>query len=433
MARKLTFALIALLATVPACCQIANLNQLPFEKLPPTEAIEKSLKESSLSASPKPFHAILAIGDPATPYSGKLEVWWQSSTLYKTVLTSPAFNQTRVVNGSQVQETNQGDYYPRWLQNFVDGILNPIPPNPDFSHTGGVVMLSEYSQRSCVSRNDKVNGITVDLTWGILCFAGSEPRLLSTLTVNSNLEFSDWQRFGHQQIPRTLTTDVLDYKPITAHLTTLEELKHPDSALFEIANPTPPAQQMQTAFVSTLKEESLVETVPEIHWPTVREGKTEGYMIVYARTDRTGQVRETAKHNSDQAGLESFGMQQALRYKFKPLVVDGIPVQMEMPLVLHFSTTIADPVPVLTGADLKNQISGCKITLTAAEAPPRDRIVRTRVSVNEQGKLTGEQFGPWTDTPTVARLTGDLQSCRFAPLLRDGVPTYYKGDLEVLR
>ena len=48
----------------------------------------------------------------------------------------------------------------------------------------------------------------------------------------------------------------------------------------------------------------MVEKAPEIQWPAVREGKTEGYMIVYARTDRTGQVRETAKHNSDQPGLE---------------------------------------------------------------------------------------------------------------------------------
>jgi hypothetical protein len=126
-------------------------------------------------------------------------------------------------------------------------------------------------------------------------------------------------------------------------------------------------------------------------------------------------------------------MQQALQYKFHPLLVDGAPVQMEMPLVLHFTSKVGDPIPVLTGADLKQQITGCDITLISAKASPSDRILRVRVSVNEQGILAGEQFGPWTDSPFVARLTGDLHSCRFVPLLRNGAPTYYKGDLEVLR
>ena len=34
-------------------------------------------------------------------------------------------------------------------------------------------------------------------------------------------------------------------------------------------------------------------------------------MIVYERTDRTGQVRETSKHNSDKPGLEDFGIEAA--------------------------------------------------------------------------------------------------------------------------
>jgi hypothetical protein len=416
-----------LLGTFHVSAQITSLDQLPGEKLPPPEAVERALKASSLPSGSKSFHAILSIGETRTAYTGKIEVWWVSPTESKTVITSPSFSQTRIVTGAQAQETDTGNYYPRWLQNFADGLLNPIPPQLDPHFLGGMVFLNSSVTQSCLSRNEKVNGITVDLTWGMLCFSGSEPRLLSVLTVNANVHYADWKKFGKQQIPRTLTTDVLDYKEIPAHLTTLEELKNPDPAFFAITHATPPSQQIATAFVSTIKEESLLEKAPVIEWPTVREGKTDGYMIVYARTDRTGQVRETAKHNSDQPGLESFGMEQAVKYKFKPMLVDGTPVQMEMPLVLHFISKIADPLPILTDEQMRTHISGCEVAKAQAGQPP----LRIRVSVNEAGKLTGETFldANNPDAPRVQHPFHSFRTCNFSPLIVNGQPTYYHGDL----
>jgi hypothetical protein len=272
------------------------------------------------------------------------------------------------------------------------------------------------------------------MTWGQICFMGSEPRLESVLAMNYDIHFEDWKPFGKKEVARTYKTSVLDYQETIAHLTTLEELRDVPEELFGVTTPTPPDQQIKTAFVSTLKEESLIENAPNIAWPTVREGKTEGYMIVYARTDRTGQVRETAKHNSDQPGLENFGMEQALRYKFKPLVVNGVAVQMEMPLVLHFTANVADPLPTLRGEELLKQISGCEAKLVTA-IPSAGSITPTHISVNEEGKLTGEGYGPKVDAGLPAVLVtpanGMLLECNFAPLIRSGVVTYYHGDLLV--
>ena len=52
-------------------------------------------------------------------------------------------------------------------------------------------------------------------------------------------------------------------------------------------------------------------------------------MIVYARTDRTGQVREVALHDSGGSMLGSFAMQQALNYKFKPLIVKWVILSLQ--------------------------------------------------------------------------------------------------------
>jgi hypothetical protein len=408
--------------------QFPNFSQPPGERISGDAALDRALKASSLTDGGLPFHAVLDIGNAGTPYSGKIEVWWLEGKKYKSVLTSPSFTQTRIVNGDRVMETNVGEYYPRWLENFRDVILDPLPIAGNFRNRPGVVVIGPRIQ-SCLRRDDRPGGITDQMTWGIVCFTGSEPKLESVLTMNYSVTFEDWKPFGQKQIARTYKTSVLDYKEIIAHLSLLEELNDAKEELVAIADSTPESQQIKTEFVSTLKEESLVENVPKIDWPPVREGKTEGYMIVYARTDRTGQVRETSKHNSDQPGLESYGMEQALRYKFKPLIVNGVPVQIEMPLVLHFVSHLEDPLPTLRGEDLLRQISGCSAKLLTS-IPSGERMIPTHISVNEQGKLTGEGYGPKVDpgTPAVV-IFGALSSCHFAPLKRNGVVTYYHGDL----
>jgi hypothetical protein len=220
---------------------------------------------------------------------------------------------------------------------------------------------------------------------------------------------------------------VLDYKPVVGHLTTLEKIEQPDESMFTVTTPTPEDQRISTTFVSTLKEESLVENVPDIQWPAVHEGKTEGYMIVYARTDRTGQVRESSKHNSDQPGLESFGMEQALRYRFKPLVVKGVAQQMEMPLVLHFTSKLGDPLPVLTPEEMKKQMTGCSVG-TLADVP-KGTTIAIRVAVDETGKMAGMgPVGSVTGSSWVAAML-PLRDCHFTPYFVNGKASYYKGDV----
>jgi len=408
--------------------------QFQGERVDADTALKRALTTSSLTEEGKPFHAVLVIGSTKSPYSGRVEVWWAAKQKYRTIITSPTFSQTRIVNGADVMETDSGDYYPRWLETFVDAILDPVPMVGNFRGHGGAVMLGPQMMRSCLRRDDRRDGITDVTTWGEICFGGSKPHFLSVLTMNYSIEFGDWKSFGGKEVARTYKTDVLGYEEVVGRLTKLEELHGLPEEMFFIKTPTPASQRIGTAFVSTRKEESLIENAPTIDWPTVREGKTEGYMIVYARTDRTGQVRETAKHNSDQPGLEDFGMEQALRYKFKPLVVDGVAVQMEMPLVLHFTSKIADPLPMLTGQELLKQIRGCDATLVSG-IPSSGRITPTSISVNEEGKLTGEGYGPNVDpgSPAVlvkVKLALGLD-CHFAPFLRNGTPWYYHGALLV--
>ena len=424
----------ALLVALLCISWIAHAQRQPPNPILSDQAIDRILIQSSLTNGQTPFHALLAITGPTPAYSGQVDVLWFAPAQYRLTLSSPTFHQVRIVNGDQVQEQNDGDFYPRWLQTFVEALLDPIPLE---LFRGIAVTLPEAGSapstgmhlQPCIRRDDRPGGITDQMTWGSICFYDERMTLLQSVqTFNRYLEFSDFHSFGKQNIPYTFATSVLDYQPVKGHLDLLERIGAPDPSLIAISAPTPPSAILHTAFVSTLKEETLIDHPPVFNWPTVREGKTDGYMIVYARTDRTGQVRETAKHNSDQPGLEQFGMEQALTLKFHPLLIDGVPQQMEMPLVLHFSTKLADPLPHLSDAETRAHITGCQLP----HPKPGQRPYRITVSVNEQGKLTGESYpdANTPDAPHASTVPGlSLFPCKFSPYLVDGKPTYYHGEL----
>ena len=256
------------LAVALSSCLLAQ------QSLSPT--LQEAVSSTSLTAGGTPFHALLTIGEAPSPYSGTVEVWWSGPTLYRVVLLSPSFSQTEIVDGTAEQQSNQGDFYPRWLQDFRLALMDPSVLAPPFQ---GVALPIKPGSRSCISRDDRPGGITNQLTWGNICFTGKPPQLASVLTFNHSMGFSDFQSFSGKQIARTYKTDVEGFEPVTAHLTKLEAL-HLSPELFVITSPTLPADRIGTTFLSTAKAESLIDHAPIIEWPAVREGKTEGYMIV---------------------------------------------------------------------------------------------------------------------------------------------------------
>jgi hypothetical protein len=336
----------------------------PPQMISSDDALDRALKNNVLTSNGSPFHAVLEIAtvkddDPA--FKGRIEVYWESARKYKLIVESQEFGQTLIVNDEQLIETDRGDFYPNWLRGFVTALMDPMPRLKDLRGSQDRVAVGPKVY-SCVRRDDKPGGITDQMTWAQICFSGDEPQLQFVIDFTYNMEFHDFKKFEKKQIARTYVSGAGDHARLQGTLTTLEKWK-PDEALLAVTKPTATSDRILTTFVSTLTEESMLESAPkDVTWPEIRSGKTEGYMIVQATTDRTGQVRETSKHNSDNAGLESFGREVALKYKFKPLVVDGAPQQMVMPLVLHFTTKLGgDPIPDLDDAMTRNMITGCSL------------------------------------------------------------------------
>jgi hypothetical protein len=420
-----------LLTSLFAC--FSAYSQAPSNVVPADDAIRHALKTSSLTVDGTPFHAELVISKPsdkASPYKGTVEVFWKNGSTYRTVIDSPAFQQLRIVNGDQVEEHNTGDFYPNWLREYLTALLNPLPRPELFLPRPGNVVLGEH-MNTCMTHDDRPGGITNQLTWAILCIQGSEPSIASYMDFTSSVELKDFQHFGKNKlIARTYQRYFEDNSPVVGKLVVVEPLRDQDAASLAIAKPTPIAERIATTFVSTLKEESLIDVADTSPWPPIRDGRTEGYMIVYPITDRSGQVREAHKHNSDNAELEDAGVARALHYKFKPLLVDGIPQQMEMPLVLHFSSHIEDPRPVVTGTEISKYATGCSKPNLPGDLAPTGTVFHIRYLIGEEGKVYEENFPETNNKPGIPNdlvnpAWGSLASCKFKPYIRDGKPTEY--------
>jgi len=398
-------------------------------------ALNRALATSSLTFEGKPFHAVMEIGTGGEEYSGRIEFWWVNDTKYRIAITSRKFSQIKTVTRDRVQEKNDGDFYPKWVQTFVLAVLDPVPMEKNVRGRGVSVDLGVEKGTNCIRHDDRKDGITDYLTYGMVCFVGTEPKLGYLYAFNYSMFFSDWKTFEGKQIPRTYSTHILDEENLVARLTLLEELREPEESVFASDSETPSDQRMSDTLVSTQTAEGLVEKAPVIRWPTVREGNTEGFLTFYARTDRTGQVREASRYNADQQPeLASFGLEQALNYKFKPLIVDGTAQQMEMPLVIHFSTGVGDAIPVLSVAEMAKQTLSCKPKKLPTGLLPKGTLITLRVTVNEKGQ-TVDVRPSGTRCPIPCPLLmgpqNPLNQCKFAPYSQNGRASMYKGDVNI--
>jgi hypothetical protein len=332
-----------------------------------TALLQQSLRESVLIEGHQPFHLVLEIAPDTTPRAharpapssmhGKVELFWASRNHYRLVLNSPDFSQTRVVDGSEVEEHDEGNFYPRWLDNFVRMLLDPVPRSqvpkliPQRLTGGGTFALPgrpPVTMPRCLETSERPDGITEETSIARVCFDASHPWYQGTLDFTRYVSLADYAPFGGQMIPRTWSDDIPENIFVEGKVTLLEKLSAGDLKTIHVLNATPPKDQMRTVFLLRKDIGDHIANVPDYEWPP-KDGVLEGYMIVYVRTDRTGQIRESYWDSSDNYGLQDAGVALALKSSLKPMAVDGIPVQMEGPLVLHFKThSLSSPSAGLT-------------------------------------------------------------------------------------
>jgi hypothetical protein len=334
--------------------------------------LKEALHESVLVEGKQPFHLVMSIAPAAmtlphqrvapASMTGTMEVWWAGPERYRLVVATADFKQTKTVDGRVMEETDEGDFYPRWLDNFVKALLEPVPEKQlprlmAARMTGGERITLYQSDKllgvrpdsmtvtrpniewpRCLETSERPGGITEETSVARICLNTIYPWYQSVLDFTRYVEFKDFGTFGKQTVPRTWSDDIPENILVEGKVTTLEKLSKEDAKAIRVEKGTAVSGQIRTVFLSRAAIEAQEESIPAFEWPAEDTEALEGYMIVYVRTDRTGKIREAYWDSSDNYKLQDAGVRLALESKLKPMLVDGAAVQMEGPMVLKFKT-----------------------------------------------------------------------------------------------
>lgn len=411
---------------------ISAQSQIQRTEVPLRDTLRKALAHSTLTGSDaRPFHLRVKVSEPEnpqSPYQGTIEEWWQSADTWRRVVTDKdGMRQTIVVSHGVETERDEGDYFPLWLRSFVTALFDPVPGAASLQTSTAMIqqitMPNGDKSDACVRGVTKVGSGDRSIgAYSVVCFDG-HARLKSIVTPGYDMEFNNYQRFEHVEIARKLIDNPEPGTELVGTVAELEDLK--DSAdLFQPLDSHD--ARFRSVAISWQELEKLTADAPVIQWPAVRSGNTSGRLAMYMSVDATGQVREAWPLNSDNAGLEDPAREQVRKWKLKPMTDKGLPVQVDGVIAFAFGTKVENPLPVLSTPDaIAQQMSGCQYKPVLPKGVLKSgESVKIRLSVNEQGKLTGESFqGPDVETGL------DTSECRFKPYLVNGKASYYYIDL----
>lgn len=297
-----------------------------------------------------PFHLSAAITERADFNEHiDLEMYWASPNRWRRTILSQDFSQTLIVNGDRVFEQDSDEYFPLGLQTLATALVDPRPLL-DLWRPGNQLVT-------------KGNGASDES--GKTCFGAKPTMCLMSRTglteivgaPGHTITFSDYRKFKDRRVARLVSVKIDQGDSLQARVTELKELNSVDDKLFEVATPTPKDNQIQSVVVSQVELGQQALQPLEIIWPQVLDGKTTGETSYYVSIDRGGQVREILPLSVAIERADDSARRQIMRWKFKPFLKGGIPVQAEGVLELPFNTRVYGPANMLTDAEARKLAS----------------------------------------------------------------------------
>jgi hypothetical protein len=163
--------------------------------------------------------------------------------------------------------------------------------------------------------------------------------------------------FKGKRVARMLIYHIDPGDSLQARIGTLGELESHDEGRFAIAEPTSKEKQIRSVILPESELRPLALVPIEIIWPQVLDGAIRGETSYYVSVDRSGQVRETLALSMAKERANDSARRQIMKWKFKPVLNDGIPVQAEAVLNFRFDTRAYGPSAPLTDQEVRKLAS----------------------------------------------------------------------------
>lgn len=298
----------------------------------PLEQVVRTAAERSTLAAPggAPFHLKATVADEKAhdpQWNATVEEWWQSPTVYRREFHSAGFTQSLVVNGSRVEEHDDGPVFPELLRNLTTELVTPVPrydqlaalhqtvPSPDGA-PGQIVATWEIPGTDGQTSKAIQASVAVSRQTGLFTYGGD---------LDWDVALHDFADVHGRQIARRLTAQAGHGPTLTARVTLLEDLDASSASLFQVKQPTPSQQRLRVLVVPEpeLRRHLLTQVKPA--WPAATRP---GAMVMRVVVDRTGQVRSVDDFYSDDASAQPAAETAVLQWRFKPYLDHGAPVQV---------------------------------------------------------------------------------------------------------
>jgi len=309
----------------------ATANRVPVSKL-----LDQMIHRSTLSEpGAKPFYLKATItdkDDAKSQFTGTMEEYWLSPTKWRRVIRLRDFSQTRIVNGDQVYEENNGDYFPTTSEMLANEIVDPLPKSAvDLMNQLGLMGAEPGSgQGQCMAEKYFNNSegretrvlLAYDCNTGLLIYLWSPTCCYGVMT--------DYRKF-HNKMVAFATKD----NPINIRIDTLKDLDSPDESLFAVAQPTPPGKRLVTENLTETQVQSFLVSKSEVQWPQGKKNPDRS-MTVNVVIGRDGRVKEAKTYSRVDNEVEDAALTAVTKWTFQPQTVDGVPAQISTSLTLPF-------------------------------------------------------------------------------------------------
>ncbi len=241
-----------------------------------------------------------------------------------------------------------------------------------------------------------------------------------------SIDLMDYQSFEGKRIARRIIYNISVGDFQTAVVTELSPLNKFDETLFAISQPTSPEEQLKENYLSEKELRSLGTETPEIIWPQVLDGAETGNASFYISLDRQGRVREVLPIKTANERSNDSAIRQILRWKFKPLIKNGTPAQVEGMLTFSLNTRKYGPSSTLDDTQLRKLASNMVEPVVPKEKAPPGSEYKLWIAVDSDGVVI-EKIIAGGPSDIFGEVDHALKQWRFQPVIENGQPRSYRG------
>lgn len=328
------------------CCILSPLCLRAEDAALLKERLHTAATESSLDASGlKPWHLLLSFQlldvKGKTTESGTIEEWWAAPNLYKTVYTSPSYNNTEIRNERGLYKASPDLYPPETLSLVIDQTVHPMADQDEVEGSRPDLRKEPWGKvpLDCIMLDQKITNLAYPPLglFPTFCFDRDKNTLRASYSSGSVVVVRN--RIGLFQ-GKNVAIDqsiAIDTQPaIRAHLeklvtftsTAVDFQPQADWTLID----EHPAQISESMAAG-----SVIRKINPVYPDRAKANHVSGTVVLRALIGTDGRIHHLTLLSSPDPDLALASFAAVRNWTYKPYLLNGRPTMVDTKVTVHFS------------------------------------------------------------------------------------------------